>query len=301
MTQAQTRQALKDAYLIDFPSDLFAFWEFTKSFGAEEPLLTFNEATGICLEGPFAILAAETAAPAGGWYLDARYYDDPPEFITIFSGDTDGLHWGYWLDDPDNSPNAFVANYFSRDAYEIWEDGRTLFETFRLRLESLHETTLEYLEEEETSEEDKASYQEDLETYAGLRSRLMRYATGDRPEIGQEYTDEYPISSRDIAAETHERMGIVVPEALYRPLSIGDEELRAWAIAGADLSDVVAEAQRALVEGFPGTALKLGRDLWIGNERQKQDSYRLLSSAYEALNRPTLQMLLSRIAAVRKQ
>lgn len=152
------------------------------------------------------------------------------------------------------------------------------------------------------SEEDRASYEERLETYALYRSRVMQYATGDRPETGEQYHDKYVgVSPRSIIADTFEGMGIVVPASAYRPLSVGDEGLRARAIADADLSDVVAEARRSLAEGYPGTALKLGWDLWIGNKRQKQNSYRLLSNAYEALNRPTLQTLLARIAAVRKE
>jgi hypothetical protein len=302
MTQNQIRQALKSTYLIDFPDDLFAFWDFAKSCGADKPLLTFAEATGIALEGPFAILAGEADAPPNGWHLGTRYYDDPPEFFLVLSGDTDGLHWGYWFDDPDNSPTRSVAQYFSRDAFDLMEDGDSLFEAFRLQLEGCQMTTLEYLETDPDTEQARASYEARLETYTLYRSRVVQYATGDRPETGEEYYDKYAgISPRSVTADTFEGMGIVVPEALYRPLSLGDEELRARAIAGADLSDVVAEAQRALAEGFPGTALKLGRDLWIGNAGQKQDAYRLLGAAYEALNRPTLQTLLSRIASAREE
>ena len=100
----------------------------------------------ISLEGPFKILAGQADAPPDGWRLGTRYYDDPPEFFTVFSGDTDGLHWGYWFDDPDNSPSCCVAEYFSRDAFELTEDGETLFEAFRLQLEGHYETTLEYME-----------------------------------------------------------------------------------------------------------------------------------------------------------
>lgn len=302
MTQDQARRALKDAYLINFPDDLFRFWEFTLEFGSPKPLQTFADVLGIRLEGPFEVLAG-TDAPPNGWHLGTRYYDDPPEFFLVFSGDTDGLHWGYWFDDPDNSPSFSVADYYSRDAYEITEDGGTLFEAFRLHLERCHDSTLENIETDPDAEQYQAEYQADLEKYALIRTRLMQYATADRPEIGDDYVEQYGggEGDRGIVAETFDGMGIVVSDSLYRPLSLGDGELRARAIADAALSEVVAEAQRALAEGFPGTALKLGRDLWIGNERQKQDAYRLLSSAYEALNRPTLQTLLGRIAPVRTE
>ena len=65
MTQDQTREALQDAYLIDFPDDLFRFWEFTQEFGAAKPLLTLAEKMGIRLEGPFAFLAGAEAPPNG--------------------------------------------------------------------------------------------------------------------------------------------------------------------------------------------------------------------------------------------
>ena len=96
-------------------------------------------------------------------------------------------------------------------------------------------------------------------------------------------------------------MGIVVPEHLYRPLSIIGEELRGLVTGDADLSSVLAEAHRALIEGFPGTALKLGKNLWIGNPAQKQEAYRLLEGAYTALNRPTLATLLAKIAPLRTE
>jgi len=303
MTQNQIRQALKGTYLIDFPDDLFQFWDFAKSFGADKPLDTFWKSVGISLAGPFQMLAGEAQSePLNDWYLDRRYYDDPPEFFTVFVGDTDGLHWGYWSDDPDNTPSYCLADFYSRDAFEITEDGETLFEAFRLRLERCHDSTLENIEYDPNVEQSRAEYEAHLESYALFRSHLMHYATGERPEIGDEYIEKYDDPSRRaIIADTLEGIGIVVPEPLYRPLSLGDEQLWAKVRAGEGLSGVVAEAQRALTEGFPGTALKLGKDLWIGNAGQKQDAYRLLGAAYEALNRPTLQTLLSRIASAREE
>ncbi len=302
MTEEQIRQTLKDAYLIDFPEDLFQFWEFVKSLEAEKPLNTFLGALGLRLEGPFQVLAGE-AEPSQGWYLGIRYYDDPPEFFLVFSGDTDGLHWGYWFDDPDNSPTFSVADYYSRDAYEITEDGGTLFEAFRLHLERCHDSTLENIETDPNAEQYHAEYQADLEEYALIRARLMQYATANRPEIGDEYVEQYAWAGgdRDVVAETFDGMGIVILDHLYRPLSIEDQELRKRAIDGDDLSDVIAEAYQALAEGFPGTAFQLGKDLWIGNGQQKQEAYRLLGSAYTVLNRPTLATLLAKIVPMRME
>ena len=51
---------------------------------------------------PFEVLAGrfDGRVPRNSLLLHWRYYDDPPEFFTVLAGGTDGLHWGYFLDDP---------------------------------------------------------------------------------------------------------------------------------------------------------------------------------------------------------
>lgn len=51
--------------------------------------------------------------------LHARYRCDPAEFITVISGDTDGLHYGLWFDDPAELPTLIAYNY-ARDSAETW-------------------------------------------------------------------------------------------------------------------------------------------------------------------------------------
>ena len=303
MSHEQARQALKDAYLINFPDDLFQFWEFVKSFDASDPLALFWKPMGISLEGPFNILAGRhDKVPPDGWYLGTRYYDDPPEFFTAFIGDTDGQHWGYWFDDPDNSLDCCLADYYSRDAFELTEDGETLFEAFRLQLEGCHMSALENIETDPNIRHARPSYEADLENYAMYRNRLLSYTTAGRTEVGAEYLGKYSgVSGRPVIADTFEGMGVVVPEHLYRPLNVSVGELRDLVTGYSDLSPVLTEAHRALTEGFPGTALELGKNLWIGNQAQKQEAYRILEGAHTALNRPTLAALLAKIAPLRME
>lgn len=47
--------------------------------------------------------------------LHFRYRCDPPEFVTIFSGNSDGGHWGLWYDDPRELPRLVVHNYARDD------------------------------------------------------------------------------------------------------------------------------------------------------------------------------------------
>jgi hypothetical protein len=86
---------------------------------------------------------------------------------------------------------------------------------------------------------------------------------------------------------------VVVPGELYRPLGTPDRELWKYLRREKDPLDVVEEARAALREGFPGTALKLGKDLWAtAGARRTAYAYELLDSAYAALGRGVLREVL---------
>jgi hypothetical protein len=88
-------------------------------------------------------------------------------------------------------------------------------------------------------------------------------------------------------------MGIVVPPECYRCLWLPDRKLWPYLFETDDPFDIVEEARRALWEGFPGTALKLGKDLWaVGGERHTEYAYELLDAAYAALGREVLREVL---------
>ena len=90
-------------------------------------------------------------------------------------------------------------------------------------------------------------------------------------------------------------MGIVVPADRYRPLSrTGRIPVAA---TRARRSTTRPRSSRrpalALAEGFPGTALALGKDLWATAVRRKMaHAVELLDAAYEALGRSTLRRVL---------
>jgi len=96
------RKKLRQLYGFDFPEDLFRFWEFVNRVQPLDPLNALWESLRMSLVGPFEVLAGrfDKRRPRHSQLLHWRYYDDPPEFFTVFAGDTDGLHWGYVLDDP---------------------------------------------------------------------------------------------------------------------------------------------------------------------------------------------------------
>ncbi len=290
------RRQLRSLYGFDFPEDFFLFWDLACRCRLLEPLAFLAETTETHLVGPFEVLAGrfgfDKRRPKFSQHLHWRYYLDPPEFFTVMTGGTDGLHWGYYLDDP-AAGSGGVASYYARDAFEMSADGDTLFEAVRLSLEEHYRDCEEYSEDDPEYADD---YTATMRAIDKLRTALCRYATDDRPEIGDDYVEKYQgLSTRNerIVAETYEGLGIVVPPEKYRRLSLKDRKLWARLRKDDNPRDLVDEAMQALREGFPGTALKLGKDLWaFGGEHQTMYAYELLDAAYEALGRDVLRRVL---------
>jgi hypothetical protein len=303
MSHLQKRhRQLRQLYGFDFPEDLFRFWEFATRLRPLEPLAALAEATHISLVGPFEVLVGrfDGRSPHHSQLLHWRYSMDPPEFFTVLAGGTDGLHWGYYLDDPAAGIGC-VASYYAQDAFELSGDGDNLFEAVRLDLERSYRDCEDYRLDDPTYAED---YDATMQALDEVRAAIQQYATAERSEKGAEYEDHYPprvARSAQVVAATREGMGIVVPPELYRPLRVKDKKL--WSLLRTEegTAEVVEEARRALREGFPGTALKLGKDLWsFGGGRCAEYAYELLDAAYAALGRETLRRVLQVHRANRK-
>lgn len=285
------RHQLRELYGFDFPDDFFRFWKFVNRLQPLEPLKALLDLS-IQLVGPFEILAGrfDRRTPRHSHLLHWRFSFDPPEFFTVLAGDIDGLHWGYYLDDPARGGGC-VASYYAADAFELSVDGNDLFETIRLHLEECYRDCKEYGEYD--SEAAKPS-EEKMRQLDGWRATLLSFATAERSEIGAAYVDRYAgRSRRRRTARTQEGMGVVVPKALYRPLSLKDQKLWSHLCETDNPVAVVEEARQALCDGYPGTALKLGKDLWaVGGERHTEYAYELLDAAYAALGREVLRNVL---------
>ena len=123
---SERRRRLRQLYGFDFPDDLFRFWEFVNRLRPLEPLAALAD-VGVHLAGPFDVLAGrfDRRTPRHSPLLHWRYHNDPPEFFTVLLGDTDGLHWGYYLDDPANCSRC-VASYYTNDAFELMHSGTSI-------------------------------------------------------------------------------------------------------------------------------------------------------------------------------
>jgi hypothetical protein len=287
---------LEQIYSLQFPADFFSFWHFANTHSS---LLNRAE-IGIQLIGPFALLQnpASVSGAQENPLWQARYYNDPPEFLTVATGPTDGLHWGYYLDDPQNPPFPLVS-YYSNDAFELTIAGNTLFAVLRYEIELFHRDYLQYMAEE--SDAYKEVYQAKLSQLALLREALQTYETGERLEVGQQYIKKYSGTDtrRQIIAPTRDGMGIVVPAEQYIPLT-GDDIFQTWhpTLTTQEVQPRAQEAMHLLTQGYPGVALKLGKDLWLYHDF-RETSYALLDAAYAALNRELLRKLLKIAIAYR--
>jgi hypothetical protein len=285
-------QRIRDFYGFDFPDDFFRFREFMATLPRNA-----LEACDLGPAFPFEVAAGRKPRDYPDRpYWEDRYYNDLPEFVTIFHGGMGGLHHGYFFDAPGELPPV-CAFFWNSDSIEHEISGDTIFEAVRYQLEREESGCHEMIEDDP---DEATHYRRQLKKLARLRERLSEHFGADRPETGDDYTDLYCRTStwRKPVAETREMMDIVVPKGKYR-------KLKSDPFAGSDpkptqaiIKPLVAEARKQLAAGYPGAALKLGRDLWSWAGKFPA-CYDLLDEAYAALGREPLRRLLAEAKAYR--
>ena len=271
---------------VEFPADLLAFHAFA-SRNAE-----LLEALELVVTGPLEFLARGKSPE------EARFYNDPPEFVSTLGGLIDGLHWGYWFDAP-GELEPVVVSYYANDAFELSVHGPSLFDAVREHLEALHRDATDNLVDDPGEAE---AYRARLDSYARGRVALAKASAvlKKREEIGQKYLDRYRFK-RKVTAPTRSRIGIVVSPKQYRPLEKKDPfERWNYEPSATQVKRMVTAARNAVDAGHPGTALKLGHDLWTYREHRAQ-SVALLDLAYERLGREVLRSQLKKASAWRAQ
>lgn len=267
---------LREHYGVTFPEDLFEAWEFfsvlAEERGVSDPRRVLWD-LGFVLGGPFDLIVEGLAdlEPAElPWVMHFRYYLDPPEFFTVAFGDSDGLHWGYWFDDPDAASKPVVCSYYTNDAYDITECGTTL-------LEALDEELTWFVQEAE--ENPDAFAEGDQEAASVVIERLELWHERSPP----------PQLERNPTLPTVDGMGLVVSGVTPDALMSVD--------ALAELADNLEEAKHLLESaredleaGRLLDALQVARALWArhGANPIHTQAAELLASCYEALDRPIL-------------
>jgi hypothetical protein len=205
--------------------------------------------------------------------LNFRYRCDPPEFVTVLMGGSDGLHYGLWYDDPAELPSFIVHNY-ARDAAETSTNGcPTLLTELRMNIAQMLS--------------DYGDDGEEAQILEPLTAALDWFTAADREALEAD-------GERRWASAPRPPGGISVFPAL--PPGSGDPR-RAQAngrIAGfrADApmaAEWIAQAEQELAAGLPAFALAVGGELhWLDQNRYRDQSRDLLVRAYRLLGRDAL-------------
>lgn len=276
MQKTDREQQLRALYDVPFPEDLHRFWDFAKQVNPEEPLRALA-AIETTLVGPFDVLAGrldQRPPPDLPMCLHWRYYLDPPEFFTVLSGCTDGLHWGYWFDAPGERP-PFVCSYYTNDAYEFADHGTSLFdavaEEIRGHIES-HE------ENKECDPNEAAYYDEQIAECSALLQQLGEASASGTPLELPKRSPVAPLFGGIGLLLPAGQTGVRKPEQLAERAERGEGPI------------LIAEAAQALQSGQPGRALQIARTVWIMERTSAQhpDAAEVCARAYEAMGRETL-------------
>lgn len=203
--------------------------------------------------------------------LESRFRCDPPEMVTVLWGDTDGLHYGLWYDDPADPPTYIVHNY-ARDSAETWRDEEPT------PLALLAARAREHIAE--ASESDPVP----LPVFAA-REAIEWFAEADRAALAAD-----PPAQRWLEADRIPTLGTFGPALPpgAGSIRVGDPEDRhkAWRGQPARVRKWIDSAKRDCAEGRPAAALTFGLDLhWLDTDEHRADALALMVMAYERLGR----------------
>ncbi|WP_186315964.1 ADP-ribosylation family protein [Catellatospora sichuanensis] len=273
----------RDVYGLRLPRHMAVFAAFFDSLGKEGRDLA-DDVLGLRPDGITSYFDADGLALTGRDGLDerleSRFRCDPPEFVTIMSGDSDGLHFGLWYDDPAEPPSFVVHNY-ARDSAETWTGGRRsgLGEILRQIDKRDEDASLDPEMDDPAAQRRRDALRQLVEEFGDADRQACavdgpsRWADVHRPPILGALCPALPADAGD------PRGGYERSNERYQAYRAGAPEVRDW----------IAQAERELAVGAPAYALVLGQELhWMDAAAFRADSLRLLTGAYRALGRDAL-------------
>ncbi len=269
-------------YGLRLPRHMAVFAAFADGIGADGRR-ALSESVGLRPGGIARYLEADGLAVTGRDGLDerleGRFRCDPPEFVTVLWGDSDGLHFGLWYDDPEEPP-SFVAHNYARDSAETWTEHRpTVLAQIAGRLDDVQADIEEDEGHEYGGEQDREQLRRALEAYgeadqrAQAQERRSRWADAARPNVIGGLGPALP-------EEAGDALGGHGP---------AEERYGAYRSRAPQVLEWIAQAQVELAAGKPAFALVLGRELhWLDAADYHEAALSLLTGAYRALGRDAL-------------
>ena len=220
----------------------------------------------------------------GEWFLDGaldktayadervhgRFRRDPPEMISFISGNSDGSHWGLWYDDPNELPRVCAHNW-ARDSAETSDGLPTLLASVKRRVD------------ERDDDDDEERSDAWARTYDWLAQMVAREREAHRKE-------------RIAAPEprTHDLVGGMDPIGVDVPVDLlgyaaSRARYDAYRANAPEVLEQILSAKAELLQGKPGRALVIGRELhWFDADETRDACTELLTKAYRALGRDAL-------------
>jgi hypothetical protein len=203
--------------------------------------------------------------------LECRFRADPPELVTIMWGDSDGLHYGLWYDDPADPP-TYIAHNYARDSAETWRDQEPT--PLSVLLAQARERINNPYGDEPAS----------LSVYAA-RAALDWFVEADTQALAED-----PPAKRWLNADRIETLGTFGPALPpgAGSIRVGDthQRLDAWRKIPARVRKWMDSAKRDCAAGKPAAALTFGLDIhWLDSDEYRKDGRELLLMAYEKLGR----------------
>ena len=274
-----------------FPDCFFEFQDFVNELQHTHAININRSALQVSLADTFKIFDEQTDTSTFDPWATSRYPNDPPEFFTMLHGPSDGLHWGYYIDD-ENAPKIEVASYYHREGLSFTINGLNLHEAVRSHLEQCWHDNADYLK---TYNDDV--YKRQLDELNTMRDVLKKYYTADRGETGLQYLNKYHYTD-DADVPLRYGIGIKLNGADYRTIPDADKFVEpGFTPTHDELMQYSQQAIALLNDGYPFAALKLGRDMWCYEQQYRAEAINVLTKAYQALNRPRSLYFLNRIAS----
>lgn len=212
--------------------------------------------------------------------LHWRFRRDPPEFVTFMDGDTDGLHYGLWYDDP-RYPAGVIAHNYAYISAETWSDEAPtgLAEIARL------------VDEYDARGDSDEDYAQGRWPVLAVRRALEAFADADRGECCTPWSGvDRPLMLGSMGPALAPEHG----DPRGRPDQL-DWRGMAYRDNPTCVRELIRQARTELAAGQPAFALVLGRELhWLDSDEYRDEGADLLATAYRALDRGAL----AEIAAV---
>lgn len=280
------RENIRTKFLMQMPDDFYNFWEFAKTINKKSPSDAFKSSLGLTLVGPYDVLAGKHKKAKDPCYLRHwRYYYDPPEFMTVISGDDKKqFHFGYYRDDPREMP-VFVASNIAKENCMISPRGENIFAA-----------VLWYLEDKMKKEKIKDGQ------LTQLKEKIIEAAKTYNCSLEMK-TKAMKERDKKVVCKTFHGAGIVVPvdenDVGYRPVPETPADLKKMFKKIADakseeeckkamdpLMEIIMLIQFANDECDFGEGLELGLDLFsYGGDVFHKIILKLLPLAYQLLGR----------------